>query len=41
MEALRRQKRAQIERSDADLGTLVAYAIIVEFGEPKAVVDRR
>ncbi len=41
VEARRRQKRAQIARSDADLGTLVAYAIIVEFGEPKAVVDRR
>ena len=41
VEARRRQKRAQIERSDADLGTLVAYAMIVEFGAPKAVVDRR
>ena len=41
VEARLRQKRAQIERFDGEFGTLVAYAIVVEFGEPKAVVDRR
>ena len=41
VEARRLQKRAQLGRSDATLGTLIAYAIVVEFGRPEAVVDRR
>lgn len=41
IEARVRQKRLQTTQSDANLGHLSAYVIVVEFSQPQARVERR